>query len=144
MVLLGILKGPLLETFQLYGTREDPDYYPYTAILFWMATLFFAAGTLLFGFSRPFIATDVIALLLWFLSFLTWRFKPSLERVLRYLPTLPRWYVRLKQKTGRVERRRIAYMWLHLPQRTRLIYNTSDRFFFRWAELVILATVNDV
>ncbi len=56
--------------------------------------------------------------------------------------SLPHWYVELRERTTREERRRIAYMWLCLPRSTRLHYNGSDRNFQIWADQVILATIS--
>jgi hypothetical protein len=67
------------------------------------------------------------------------------NRLLRFwttLPTFPGWHGRFMETTSRWERRRIAYMWLRLPLRTRLLYNANDRLFFVWAEQVIVSTVN--
>jgi hypothetical protein len=43
-------------------------------------------------------------------------------------------------RTTRAERRRLAYMWLRLPAKLRLIYNSNDRAFMEWADMVILST----
>jgi hypothetical protein len=53
----------------------------------------------------------------------------------------PRWLFELGERTSRLERRRIAYMWLRLPLRLRLIYNSNDRAFLEWADMVILSTL---
>jgi hypothetical protein len=56
---------------------------------------------------------------------------------------LPRWYHELRDRTSRYERRRIAYMWLHLPLRLRITYNSSDRAFSQWADFVIMGTIRE-
>ena len=52
----------------------------------------------------------------------------------------PRWIHELREYTTRDERRRIAYNWLRLPLRTRLHYNSDDRAFMLWADLLVLST----
>jgi hypothetical protein len=59
-----------------------------------------------------------------------------------FLP-YPRWYHELRERTTRYERRRIGFMWLHLPARARLSYNSSDRWFFIWADFIIMGTIRE-
>ena len=141
LVLSGRLKGPLLSTYEPYG--EEQPFYPLPMLLFWMGTLIFTSGVLLYGSARGFIGLDLIGFSLWILALLAHYFRGIGMSVMRLLPTLPRWTLRLRDVAGRVERRRVAYMWLRLPRRTRLLYNISDRFFFLWVDLVVMASVGD-
>jgi hypothetical protein len=50
----------------------------------------------------------------------------------------PLWYYRLVQNTDREERRRLAYMWLRLPTKTRMTYNTHTVLFDQWVEQVLV------
>jgi len=59
------------------------------------------------------------------------------------LMRFPRWYHELRERTTRYERRRIGYMWLHLPLRARLTYNSSDSLFLLWADFVIMGTIRE-
>ena len=37
----------------------------------------------------------------------------------------------------------LAYMWLHLPLRAQLSYNSSDTMFMVWADFVIMGTIRE-
>jgi hypothetical protein len=54
---------------------------------------------------------------------------------------LPRWCAQLREYTTREERRRIAYYWLNLPLRTQVQFNSNDRAFLIWADMIVMATV---
>lgn len=77
------------------------------------------------------------------LAWISHNLKERIIGILKELPQVPRWYDTFLDQTSRYERRRIAYMWLRLPVRTRWIYNASDNFFFQWIDLVILASVHE-
>ena len=51
----------------------------------------------------------------------------------------PRWYREIVDHTSREERRKLSYMWLGLPMRTRLLYNADHAEFRKWVELVVLS-----
>jgi len=140
MILTGQLKGPVLSCFEVYGERERA-YHPIPQLLGWSGFLLLVSGELIGSILR----FDNIAVILGLVSvgsaFLLYHYRESLATYDHLLPTLPTWYRELCRETTRHERRRIAYLWLRLPLRTRMIYNISDRLFFRWAELVILSTL---
>lgn len=142
LVLAGMHKGPLLRVFEPYGFVE-PYYNPLPALLFWFGMLLFTTGVLREGIERDFGTTDLFAVFFFTLAWLSVQFNKGLRALLERLPTLPRWYGHLLGIAERVERRRIAYMWLRLPLRLRLLYNTNDRAFFLWAEMVIMATIHE-
>ena len=125
LVLAGLYKGPILKTFEPYGP-DDPVFFPVPHLLLWGSLMVISGGALLkatIPFTLSFGPLGLI-LLIW-----------------KSLPAFPKWYARFLEDTSRGERRRIAYMWLRLPWRTRLLYNANDRLFFIWAEYVIVATV---
>ncbi len=145
LVIVGMYKDPVLETFEVYG-EFDPIYYPWPNLLVALGVLSFAGGLafeVVFGASTT--LTTVLAVLAIISAFIAYHWKymfQSYAEKLRF-PPIPAWYGKLCEETSRYERRRIAYMWLHLPLRTRLLYNARDRFFFQWAELVIMASIRE-
>ncbi|GAB4315206.1 MAG: hypothetical protein Kow00117_07250 [Phototrophicales bacterium] len=139
LVLLGVYKDPILILFQRYGNHE-PVYYPFPALLFWLGLLVISVGWVIQSITTIHVPSLEISFLLWFLAYLAHQFQqPSQDA----MPVLPSWYRQLMQETSRVERRRIAYMWLRLPLRTRLLYSASNHQFFLWADLVIIATIEE-
>jgi len=140
-ILTGTHKGAVLSLFEKYGP-DEPVFYPLPQPLFWLGMLFLSGGILLranLPFSVTFSPLGVLLLLGAALThFKRIHFLPYFAKH----PILPTWYVKLLAETARAERRRIAYMWLRLPRRTRLLYNANDRLFFVWAEQVIVATVS--
>lgn len=144
LVLTGLHKGPILAMFERYG-GDEPFFYPLPGILFWMGILMVSGGFLLqnwFAIDDTLIlmVTFVMLMLAWTAHYVTDHVYQMQDR----FPVLPVWYGRLKEETSRKERRRIAYMWLRLPLRTRLLYSANDRAFFLWADLVIAATVREI
>lgn len=142
LALAGVNKGPVLAKFERYGP-EPPYYFPLPAMIFWLAGIVFSGGLLLRDSLVNSSAIEVIGVLLFVLAAYAWNQKPYWQRYAETLPTLPRWYGHLREYTSRYERRRIAYMWLRLPLRTRLLYNANHQAFFTWADLVIMATVRE-
>lgn len=133
LVMLGQYKDPVLHTFEQYG--EETSYSPLIWFLLWgivfayfLAYLMIAPGWLftigLMTASVSFAFRDAFAD--WIVRY---------PHIFRKYPT---WYHEFIQYTTREERRRIAYMWLRLPARTRLLYNAHTPFFKQWAELVLM------
>ena len=146
LVLSGLLKGPVLHSFEKYGDEEN-FYYPLAQLMLWSIPLFMS---IFFGIVQPwlsqrptsppltaFLTVVVILITIWLYPHITTLAKQHPDIFLRY----PRWYARLRRRTSRAERRRIAYRWLQLPYRLRLIYNGNDTAFFQWVDLVIIATI---
>lgn len=138
LILMGLLKGPILHTFEKYGDDENV-YYPLPSILLWL-------GVMLISIS-PWLAAGLGDLGLAFVPGLAlllaaWIAFNNPQLALQF-PALfmryPRWYWELRERTSRQERRRIAYMWLWMPPRARLTYNGSDHAFNHWVDLVILS-----
>jgi hypothetical protein len=78
------------------------------------------------------------------LAWIAWHFADHVRSHIDFMLVLPIWYAKLRENTTRSEQRRLAYMWLRLPLRTRLLYNASDHYFFLWADLVIAASVREI
>ena len=140
MVLTGLLKGPILETFEKYGDIGNV-YYPLPSILLWGGILVLSVTSLIADRASIFLPTMPIGLLLVIASYAAYTNPQIARQYPRIFMSYPRWYFELRERTSRYERRRLAYMWLWLPRRLRLIYNASDHAFNQWADLVILATM---
>lgn len=137
LILMGLFKDPILRQFERYGD-EEPIYYPFPRLLLSLSICAFVLALLL---SRGFLINWWVwlpGLLLLAGAVLLHEYAHVAQRYPQVFQAFPRWYYRLCSETNRVERRRLAYMWLHLPWRTRLIYNSSDHAFFLWADLVIV------
>lgn len=142
LIIVGLHKGPVLEMFEKYGD-EEPFFFPLPQLVGWFGAAMFAVGLITGEGGRGFNVGTVAGAFVLCLAYVLFSSKERLQSRLSTLPTIPMWLGRLNENTSRYERRRIAYMWLHLPLRTRLLYNASDRFFFLWADLVIMATVRE-
>lgn len=142
LTLGGLHKGPVLMTFEQYG-GHDPIYHPWPRMFFWLSILSFSGGALLVSFFQSYAPGNLMGVVMLILAFFAQQYRPYLENNQRGIILIPTWYKKLYENTSRYERRRIAYMWLHLPIRTRLIYNASDRFFFQWADLIIMSTTRE-
>lgn len=145
-IITGMLKGPVLKTFEQYGP-EDPVFCPLPELLFWPGVIILSGGTLLarvMPIADPLIKFSTFSGgLLIFLGCIAQYRKKNIIAYWNTLPVVfPGWYKQLLEQTSRQERRRIAYMWLWLPRRTRLLYNANNRLFFLWAEQIIVATVS--
>jgi hypothetical protein len=135
---MGYFKSVLLSVLERYTTALRL-YNPLFQISLWF-------GVLLLGIlmvAATFIELSTEAHIPMALSFLVAYFAISNGRWLQqHLPLLmpyPRWYKTLLERTTPEERRHIAYMWLHLPRRTRRLLSSHDRMFSTWADMVILA-----
>ncbi|MGB1287641.1 MAG: hypothetical protein ACPG7F_13965 [Aggregatilineales bacterium] len=133
LVMVGFYKTPLLSSFQHYG--EEKVISPVLTFVLW--------GTACISFLLIF----VVNLTSWMFIILVGgalgsvvyeRRKVFLRRFSNLFLRYPGWYYRLHSRTSREERRRVAYMWLFLPERTRMVYNTHDGFFNKWVDLVLM------
>jgi hypothetical protein len=133
LVVIGAYKDPILSSFEHYG--EERIFSPLYSLLGWMALsvylslYFLVAPGLAFGIGVVFVL-PIISLR----DYIT----EGLQRYRWTMWMFPRWYADLAQRTDREERRRIAYLWLRLPLRTRLLYNTQTVFFRHWVDQVLL------
>ncbi len=140
LILSGLLKGPILQTFEKYGDAETV-YYPLPSLLLWSGILVFSLGPWIAPGLRswsPVILMGGLLLIAAYFAYTNPKF--ALQHAGIFL-IYPRWYYELRERTSRYERRRLAYMWLALPRGLRLAYNGSDRAFNQWADLVIMATM---
>ena len=140
LILMGLLKGPILQTFEKYGDQETV-YYPLPSILLWMGILLISLTVYFAQATTITLPTGLPGVLLIIGSYLAYTNPHIARQYPQIFMIYPRWYYQLRDRTSRYERRRLAYMWLWLPQRLRLIYNASDRAFNQWADLVIMASM---
>ncbi|MCB9457260.1 MAG: hypothetical protein H6671_14845 [Anaerolineaceae bacterium] len=140
LIFTGHLKGPVIALFQKYGDKEDL-YLPLLPLLAWSGMFLIGFGSwsaASLGVAASFTGIGIALLLA---AFVGYQYIPALSDFHRKYLRYPRWYHRLLEHTTRYERRRIAYMWLRLPWRMRLTYNSDDRWFVLWADFVIMGTV---
>lgn len=142
LVMIGMHKGPLLALFEKYGDEEN-HFYPVPRLMLWLGVFLVSAQIAFSGIVPvPFIVRHVGAALL-AIVYMSSHFLPdSVRKYWQEYPPLPTWYHELRERTGRDERRRIAYMWLRMPLRTRLLFNSNHHAFSQWADLIIMGTVS--
>ncbi len=137
LVVTGVYKDPILRRFEVYGTDED-IYSPVMMLvlscyLLILLLLIFLAGR------TPMM---MLMVFLWSPLYIVYQRRDKLiekfPHIFLYYPT---WRYRLLWRTSREERRRIAYLWLFLPLRTRMLYSTHDAFFNQWTDMVLLTMV---
>ncbi|MBZ0305039.1 MAG: hypothetical protein K8I82_03125 [Anaerolineae bacterium] len=140
LIITGRLKGPIIQTFERYGD-DEPFFYPWPQFLLWSGLWLIIAQLLLAYYMRIRLPTIWIGVILLAVSFVLSRVTPK-AREWEFLHTLhPFWLQDLWERTSRLERRRIAYMWMRLSWKARLYYNSSDQAFLQWADLIIMATL---
>jgi hypothetical protein len=139
MILAGWLKSPVLRRFERY-TAFDDAFYPLPALLTASGAFVLCVGVLM----REVAGTDYPAhtpgLVVLFLAFIAYRSFETAKRFPHVFLALPRWYVDLRERTNRTERRRIAYLWLMLPAGVRRYYEWQTPAFNQWVDLVIVST----
>lgn len=134
LVTLGYYKEPILTAFQKYG--DEVGFSPLFESLAWGLVLAYLIFVLLVP-SSFLVLIGVFS----FVSFvmLYWRIKDSIMDHPRVFLRFPSWYREIVDHTTREERRKLSYMWLGLPLRTRLLYNADQAEFRKWVELVVLS-----
>jgi hypothetical protein len=146
LVVTGMYKAPILHSFEKYGGEED-FYYPVIYLAVWLFAFLIVLAFLLYQARFPRVLRDQFFVYIIFapVGLIAWRVYALMAKYAKEHPELflvyPHWYTNVRERTSRAERRRLAYMWLHLPWRTRLLYNSSDQAFLIWVDLVILATL---
>jgi len=139
LVSVGFYKDPILEHFRRYQPVET-CFDPWPGALLWMGVLFSASGFLLELHIQMGFIFIVVGFLL--LALGGWAdMQETARRPWHRWVVLPRWYAELRERTTREERRRIGFMWLWLPARTRARLSVSNAAFQHWADLIIIATV---
>jgi hypothetical protein len=133
LMTLGFYKDPILTSFEHFG--EERIYSPLYRLIAWSITLLYLS---LFLYVQPGLLIVAGAIMLIPLVSL----RETLQRLLYSDPRLyrafPVWYRHLAERTTRTERRRIAYLWLRLPPRTRTHYNISQQAFHHWLDMVLV------
>lgn len=142
LILLGYWKDPILRTFSQYGPREKL-YMPAQQILMWGAVLSFCTGLWAYQYPSLSATLTTLGILLGLVVMLGYAYREQAEQIHLLLLRYPVWYHELRGRTTRYERRRIGYMWLSLPLRTRLSYNSSDTMFLVWADFIIMGTIRE-
>lgn len=136
LIVIGMYKGPLLRQFERYGEQAK-----YSPMLNFLISLFIftvvlivllAQSTLLFFWILILLVPSIH--LYRYLRQQVWRFP-------RIMFAYPQWCNELVNRATREERRRVAYMWLRLPYRTRLTYNASDQRFYQWVDQVLVTII---
>lgn len=140
LVLSGRLKGPLLHIFESY-TDKPQEYNALLALSLWMSVFIIGIMVTLSDYMSLPIASFIPLVLTLSIMALAHEQTPFIRRHLPFLMPEPRWYSDLSSRTTLMERRRIAYMWLRLPRRTRILYDHHDSAFRIWADLVIMGTL---
>ncbi len=142
LILIGYLKEPIIRTFSEYGPREKM-YMPTQGLLLWGGVLSFSAGLLAASYSKLSVTLTTLGILMGLVVAIGYTYAEQAEKIYLNILRYPRWYHELRERTSRYERRRIGYMWLHLPLRARLSYNSSDSMFMLWADFVIMGTIRE-
>lgn len=141
LIIVGMLKGPILAKFERYGDDER-FYYPVPRILIAAGVFALGIGVWIYPYVRLPLMPAGPGILLFFAAYFAHQHIDFARRHPEIFQSFPRWHRELREYTTRAERRRIAYMWLDLPLKTRLLYNSSDRAFLHWADMIVLATVS--
>ena len=134
LVTLGFYKEPILSAFQRYG--DEVGFSPLFEACVWgliMAYLIF----LLLVPSSFLVLIGVFAFVLFVMLY--WRVRDNVMQHPHIFLRFPNWYREIVDHTTREERRKLSYMWLGLPLRTRLLYNAQHDEFRKWVELVVLS-----
>jgi len=133
LIVLGLYKEPILNTFEVYG--DERIYSPMFRLVLWTVVFVWFSLILLAGFDAVGLLTLILLLPL---TSVYQRIVPLIRNNPGLFMRFPAWYYWLIEHTTREERRRIAYLWLRLPLRTRLLYNARDEYFRQWVDLVLM------
>ena len=142
LILIGYFKDPILHTFSEYGPRERL-YMPGQQLMLWGGVLSICGGMLAASYEGLSATLLIFGILTEILVACGYTYAEQAEKIHLKILKYPLWYHDLRERTTRYERRRIAYMWLHLPLRARLSYNSSDSMFMLWADFVIMGTIRE-
>ena len=134
LVTLGFYKEPILTAFQQYG--DEVGFSPLFESLAWGGVLAYLLFVVLVP-SSFLVLIGVFCFVMFVMLY--WRIRDSVLRHPQVFLRFPNWYREIVDHTTREERRKLAYMWLALPLRTRLLYNAQHEEFRKWVELVVLS-----
>jgi len=134
LVTLGYYKEPILSAFQQYG--DEVGFSPLFESFAWGSVLAYLLFIVLVP-SSFLILIGVFSFVMFVMLY--WRIKDSILNHPHIFLRFPNWYREIVDHTTREERRKLSYMWLALPLRTRLLYNAQHEEFRKWVELVVLS-----
>ena len=134
LVTMGFYKEPILTAFQQYG--DEVGFSPLFELFAWGLALAYLMFLILVPSS--FLILIGVFCFVFFVMFY-WRIKDSILNHPHIFLRFPHWYREIVDRTSREERRKLSYMWLALPMRTRLLYNAQHEEFRKWVELVVLS-----
>jgi hypothetical protein len=139
LLVTGLLKGPILARFEKYGDHES---FPplLTPFLGWAGAFVALSNLLLAMHWNAELNWGWLGLVGLAMALIAYRWPSLMGGRYGLVLNHPSWLAELVGRTTRAERRRLAYMWLRLPAKLRLIYNSNDRAFMEWADMVILST----
>jgi hypothetical protein len=142
LIFLGLYKDPILWTFEQYGPDERVPL-PLITLLMWVGAFIIGIGFWISTYLPLPFPLVTLGMGMVTISLVGLYYYSVIWRPYYHFVRLPRWHHELLERTTRYERRRIAYMWLHLPWRLRLLYNSSDQAFLIWADFVIMGTIRE-
>jgi hypothetical protein len=142
LILMGVYKTPVIHSFEEYGPEEKP-FLPGITALLWSGIVIFSASLWATRLSSLSFTLSTLGVLMLIAAGAGYNYSEKTAKYHWKILRFPRWYCELVDRTTRYERRRIAYMWLTLPKRLRLTYNSSDLLFFIWADFVIMGTIRE-
>ncbi|MBI1278144.1 MAG: hypothetical protein GC179_08455 [Anaerolineaceae bacterium] len=142
LILLGYFKEPIIRVFSEYGPHEKL-YMVGLGVLAWGGVLSFCGGLWAASYPKLSVTLTMLGIVMLLTVGLGYTYNEQAEKLHLKILRYPRWYHELRERTTRYERRRIGYMWLHLPLRARLSYNSSDTMFMLWADFVIMGTIRE-
>lgn len=134
LIILGVYKDPVLASFEVYG--REKIYSPMVWLIIWGLGSTYLSLYLLIPQDNAFIIGIVILIPV---LAVRERVPNIVHNNPRFFRSLPAWYRELATRTTREERRRIAYLWLRLPARTRSLYNINNHLFYQWVDLVLMS-----
>lgn len=144
LIMSGVYKSPILQRFERYG-EEEAFFYPIPGFLFWMGAFLVIGNQWLSRAFQVQLPIELLSTLLVVMGYAVYYVMTHPDKMMaQWLYDVffyPRWLFDLQERTTRLERRRIAYMWMRLPFKARLTYNSSDQAFLQWADFVILSTM---
>lgn len=134
LVTFGYYKEPVLSAFQQYG--EEVGFSPLLDMFVWGIVVAYLIFVVIVP-SSLLILFGVVSIILFVAGY--WQVKENIMNHPEIFLQYPRWYRDIVDHTSREERRKISYMWLGLPFRTRLLYNAREDAFRKWVELVVIS-----
>ena len=134
LITFGYYKEPVLSAFQQYG--DEVGFSPLLDMLLWGSVIAYLIFVALVP-SSMLILFGILSIILF--TSLYWQVKDKIMNHPEIFLQYPKWYRDIVDHTSREERRKISYMWLGLPFRTRLVFNAREDAFRKWVELVVIS-----